>query len=75
MIGKTEPSIYEIRIKESLNDDHRVWFEGMRLTLQPDGSSLLTGPVIDQSALLGLLNKVAALGLTLISVNIGGQEY
>ena len=73
MINKTEPSIYEIRLKESLNDEYQDWFEGMQLKIQADGSTLLTGPVIDQPALLGLLNKVSALGLTLVSVNIVKQ--
>lgn len=70
MIYKTEPDIYEIRIKESLSSDPIVWFEGMRLSVQADGSTLLTGAVIDQSALLGLLSTIAGLGLTLVSVNV-----
>lgn len=73
MIERTEPNIYEIRIKESLSGDSLVWFEGMRFSLQADGSTLLTGAVTDQSALLGLLNTIAGLGLTLVSVNSIGQ--
>lgn len=65
-----EPPIYEIRIKESLSNDRRDWFEGMQLEIQMDGSTLVTGPVTDQPALLGLLNSVSALGLTLVSVNL-----
>lgn len=74
MIDKTDPPIYEIRLKESLSDDRQEWFEGMQLTIQADGSTLLTGPVIDQSALIGLVNKIAALGLTLVSVNFAGHR-
>jgi hypothetical protein len=69
MIDKADPIIYEIRLKESLNCDPREWFEGMNLTNEVDGSTRLTGPVIDQAALFGILYKVSALGLTLISVN------
>lgn len=69
MINKKEPIIYEICVKESLSDIYRGWFEGMDLIIQADGSTLLTGPVIDQSALLGLLNMIIALGITLVSVN------
>ncbi len=73
MHDQKEPYIYEIRIKESLSQAQGYWFEGMQPTIQSDGSTLLTGPVIDQSALIGLLNRVAALGLTLVSVKGIGQ--
>ncbi len=45
------------------------WFEGLSVTLQPDGTTLLSGPVVDQAALYGLLKKVRDLGMPLISVN------
>jgi hypothetical protein len=69
---KTNPSppmIYEIRIKGHLNREWTDWFAGMTLTLEEDGDTLLTGPVIDQAALHGLLKKVRDLGMPLISVN------
>jgi hypothetical protein len=69
MIDEADPPIYEIRLKESLSCDPREWFDGMNLINEADGSTLLTGPVIDQAALFGLLNKISALGLTLVSVN------
>ena len=70
IIYQADPPIYEIRLKESLNGDSREWFEEMDLTNEADGSStLLTGPVIDQAALFGILNKITMLGLTLVSVN------
>jgi hypothetical protein len=48
------------------------WFEGLTLTLEKDGDTLLTGPVVDQAALHGLLNKVRDLGLPLLAVNSVG---
>jgi hypothetical protein len=70
---KADPPIYEIRPKESLSHDQWEWLEGLQLVNQPDGTTLLTGQVVDQAALLGLLNKISALGLTLVSLNrIGG---
>ena len=68
---KTNPSqymIYEIRIKGHLDRRWADWFEGLTITLEEDGDTLLTGPVIDQAALHGLLKKVRDLGMPLISV-------
>jgi hypothetical protein len=63
-----EPIIYQIRITGHLNSQWTDWFEGMTITLEEDGDTLLTGPVIDQAALHGLLKKVRDLGLPLVSV-------
>jgi hypothetical protein len=60
---------YEIRLKGHLDDRWAEWFEGMTITLEEDGDTLLTGPVIDQAALHGLLKKVRDLGMPLISVS------
>jgi hypothetical protein len=63
-----EPGFYEIRIKGHLVDRWADWFGGLTITLEDNGDTLLTGPVIDQAALFGLLRKVRDLGMPLISV-------
>jgi hypothetical protein len=67
--GTPHPAIYRIRIHGQLDNQWTDWFEGMSITLDEDGNTLLTGPVIDQAALHGLLKKIRDLGLTLVSVN------
>jgi len=64
-----QPQRYEIRIKGHLADRWAEWFEGLAITLEEDGNTLLTGPVADQAALHGLLKKVRDLGMPLISVS------
>ena len=64
-----EPGLYEIRIKGHLDDQWSDWFDGMTITVEDCGDTLLTGPVIDQAALHGLLKKVRDLGLPLVSVS------
>ena len=61
-------SLYEIRLKGHLAQHWAEWFEGVTITLDGNGETLLSAPVIDQSALYGLLRKVRDLGLPLISV-------
>lgn len=60
--------IYQIKIKGHLGHEWTDWFEGLTITPQNDGDTLLTGPVADQAALYGLLKKVRDLGVPLISV-------
>ena len=60
---------YEIRLKGHLDDRWAEWFEGLTITLEDNGDTLLTGPVIDQAALHGLIKKVRDLGIPLVSVS------
>ena len=64
-----QPTIYQIRVKGHLGHQWMDWFEGLTITLEEDGNTLLHGPVIDQSALHGILRKVRDLGMPLLSVN------
>jgi hypothetical protein len=66
--GQSEPGLYEIRIQGQLDDRWATRFEDMTLTRTDNGDTLLTGPVVDQAALHGLLRKVRDLGMPLISV-------
>ena len=60
---------YEIRIKGHLDDQWAEWFEGLTITREDNGETLISGQVIDQAALHGLLKKIRDLGMPLISVN------
>lgn len=61
--------IYQIRIEGQLGPQWAAWFEGLTVTLEPEGTTLLSGPVVDQTALYGLLKKVRDLGMPLLAVN------
>lgn len=63
-----EPGIYEIRIKGQLDERWSEWFEGLTITPEDNGNTLLTGSVVDQAALHGLLRKVRDLAMPLLSV-------
>jgi hypothetical protein len=68
---KTDPDqrlVYQIRITGHLGPQWTDWFGGLTITLEDNGNTLLTGPVIDQAALHGLLKKVRDLGMPLVSV-------
>ena len=63
-----DPERYEIRLKGHLDARWAAWFDGLILTNESDGTTLIHGPVADQAALHGLLQKTRDLGLPLISV-------
>jgi hypothetical protein len=75
-----QPIVYQIRLKSHLDSNWADWFEGLTITLEEAGYTLLTGPIVDQAALYALLKKVRDLGMPLISVQYleagqaGGQE-
>ena len=63
------PSIYEIRIEGHLADRWSDWFDGLAIRHEPSGETSLAGLISDQAALFGVLNKIQALNLVLISVS------
>jgi hypothetical protein len=68
---KTEPIqlvVYQIRIKGHLDPQWTAWFEGLTITMEDNGDTLLTGSVVDQAGLHGLIKKVRDLGMPLVSV-------
>ena len=71
MIDKpiSNAKVYEIRLKGHLQARWAKWFDGLTIRLEDNGDTLLTGPLVDQAALHGLLKKVRDLGLPLLSVN------
>jgi hypothetical protein len=64
----TRPEMYEIRVKGVIDERWSEWFEGLEVSPQPSGETILVGPLVDQAALHGLLQKVRDVGLPLISV-------
>ena len=69
-----EGGSYEIRLKGHLGPRWSDWFDGLTLTHHSDGTTLLSGSVVDQAALHGLLAKVRDLGLPLIAVRRTGEQ-
>ncbi len=68
-IDPGQPMVYQIRIKGHLGRQWTDWFGGLTITLEDNGETLLTGPVVDQAALHGLLKKVRDLAMPLVSVS------
>lgn len=72
-MGPGQPVAYQIRIKGHLGRQWTDWFSGLAITLEDNGDTLLTGLIVDQAALHGLLRKVRDLGIPLISVSSRSQ--
>ena len=72
-MGPGQPLAYQIRIKGHLGRQCTDWFSGLAITLEDNGDTLLTGLIVDQAALHGLLRKVRDLGMPLISVSSRSQ--
>jgi len=68
-MNPSQPLVYQIRIKGHLGRQWSDWFEGLTITLEDNGETLLTGSVVDQAALHGVLKKVRDGGMPLLSVN------
>ena len=64
-----QPILYQIRIGSHLGSQWTDWFEGMTITREENGETILTGQVADQAQLHGLLKKIRDLGITLISIS------
>jgi hypothetical protein len=64
-----QPMVYQIRLRGHLSPQWADWFEGLTITREENGDTLLTGTVVDQAALHGLLKRVRDLAMTLLSVN------
>ena len=70
-----QPTTYQVRIKGHLGPEWTDWFGGLAITLDNNGDTLLTGLVVDQAALHGLLRRVRDLGMPLVSVSqMKGEE-
>jgi hypothetical protein len=63
-----KPCIYEIRIEGHLTDRWSDWFDGLAIRSEPDGETILSGLIVDQPALFGVLNRIQSLHLVLVSV-------
>jgi hypothetical protein len=65
---ETEPTSYAIRVQGQIGSEWSEWFDGMSITSDEHNETLLSGRVLDQAALYGILNKIQALNLPLLSV-------
>jgi len=64
-----EPCFYEIRLEGHLTERWSDWFDGLAVCNEPGGETILSGRLADQAALLGVLSRIHALNLTLVSVH------
>jgi hypothetical protein len=68
MFSMDKPCLYEIRVEGHLADRWSDWFDGLAIRIEPGGETVMVGQIEDQSALFGVLNKIQALHLILVSV-------
>ena len=66
--GHDSTEHYEIRLKGHLGQRWASWFDGFTLQTEPDGTTVISGPVVDQAALHGLLQRLRDVGIPLISL-------
>ncbi len=66
---RSNRQVYEIRVKGLLDGKWSDWFDGLTIAPQDNGETVMTGPIVDQPALHGVLNKIRDVGLPLLSVN------
>ena len=64
-----QTDLYEIRVKGQLDQSWSDWLEGLEVKLLDNGEMILSGYIGDQAALMGTLNKIYGLNLTLLSLN------
>ena len=67
--GPAGGGFFEIHVKGHLNSEWSAWLEGLEVKLLENGEMILSGPIVDQAALMGVLNKLSRLNLALLSVN------
>jgi hypothetical protein len=67
--ARSTAKIYEIHIEGHLDSSWSRWLDGLEVQLLENGETILFGPIVDQSALLGVLNKLGRMNVTLISLN------
>ena len=65
----TIPEIYEIRVKGHMGNSWSDWFAGLEIRREENGEMVLSGPIVDQAALHGVLMRIRDLGLPLVAVN------
>ncbi len=61
------PDLYRIRVKGHLDPTWSAWFDGLTITQEPNGETVLSGRIVDQAGLFGILNKIHGLNLELVS--------
>lgn len=69
------PIDYQICVKGHLDQRRMHWFDGLVISVRPNGETLISGPILDQAALYGVLNRIRDLGLPLLLVKRSGFKW